>query len=207
LLDAPGAPLLVSPVVIGPTVTFSHGLFTSERGMNTFDIIVIVVLAYSLLRGLFRGLLKEAASIVGVLGGFFAAYAFYAPAAGYLTGVISNAAYRNLIAFLAIFCIVVIVVNVIAVVIKYLMRVVFLGWLDRLGGFLFGAVKGVLIVSVVFLALTAFLPKGTPIIRDSATAPYVAVAAETLSTVVSSDIKNEFTSKLEALKKGWDLFK
>ena len=62
-------------------------------------------------------------------------------------------------------------------------------------------------MSVVFLALTAFLPKGTPLIRDSATAPYVAVAAEYLSTLVSSDIKDEFASKLDALKKGWSLFK
>jgi membrane protein required for colicin V production len=179
-------------------------LFAPERDMNTFDIIVIVILAYSLLRGLFRGLLKEAASVAGVLGGFFLAYLFYAPAAGYLAGLVSNPAYRNILAFLAIFCAVVITVNVIAVVIKYLMRIVFLGWLDRLGGFLFGAVKGVLIVSVIFLVLTAFLPKGTPLIRNSA---YVALAAENLAALVSSDIKHEFTSKLDALKKGWDLFK
>jgi len=175
--------------------------------MNTFDIIVIVVLAYSVLRGLFRGLLKEAASVAGVLGGFFAAYAFYAPAADYLKTFIANPAYRNILAFLAIFCIVVIVVNVVAVIIKYLLRIVFLGWVDRLGGFFFGALKGALIVSVVFLALTAFLPKGTPIIRDSVTAPYVAVAAEHLSALISSDIKSEFTSKLEALKKGWPALK
>ncbi len=175
--------------------------------MNTFDVIVVVILAYSLLRGLFRGLLKEAASVAGVLGGFFLAYGFYATVAGYLTGLVSNPAYRNILAFLAIFCLVVIAVNVVAVIVKYLMRIVFLGWLDRLGGFVFGAAKGVLIVSVIFLALTAFLPKGTPLIRDSATAPFVAVVAENLAALISSDIKSEFTSKLDALKKGWDLFK
>ena len=175
--------------------------------MNAFDIIVVVILAYSLLRGLFRGLLKEAASVIGVLGGFFAAYTFYAPASGYLTGLVSNPAYRNILAFLAIFCIVVIVVNVVAIILKYLLRIVFLGWLDRLGGLVFGTVKGILIAAVLFLVLTAFLPKGTPLIRDSATAPYVAVVAEHLSAVISSDIKHEFTSKLDALKKGWNLFK
>jgi membrane protein required for colicin V production len=184
-----------------------NGPLTPERDMNTFDIFVVVILAYSLLRGLFRGMLKEAASVAGVLGGFFLAYTFYASGAGYLTGVVSNPAYRNILAFLAIFCVVVIVVNVVAIIVKYLMRIVFLGWLDRLGGFLFGALKGALIVSVVFLALTAFLPKGTPLIRDSATAPYVALVAENLAVLVSSDIKNEFTSKLDTLKKGWDLFK
>lgn len=175
--------------------------------MNAFDIIVAVILAYSLIRGLFRGLVKELASIIGVLGGFFAAYSYYHVAAGYLSGLISNLAYRNILAFLIIFCGVVVLVNVLAIIIKYLLRIVFLGWLDRLGGVGFGVVKGVLIVSVVFLALTAFLPKGTPLIRDSLAAPYVSVVSEKLASLVSSDIKNEFLAKLEVLKKVWKILK
>lgn len=175
--------------------------------MNAFDIVVAVILAYSLIRGLFRGLMKELASIIGVLGGFFAAYSFYNVAAGYLSGLISNPAYRNILAFLIIFCSVVILVNVLAIIIKYLLKIVFLGWLDRLGGVAFGVVKGVLIVSVIFLALTAFLPKGTPLIRDSLSAPYVSVISEKLAMMVSSDIKSEFSAKLEALKKIWNIMK
>ncbi|MGD9324868.1 MAG: CvpA family protein, partial [Desulfobacterales bacterium] len=34
--------------------------------MNPFDIIIIVILGYSLVRGIFRGLVKEVSSIVGV---------------------------------------------------------------------------------------------------------------------------------------------
>jgi len=64
-----------------------------------------------------------------------------------------------------------------------------------------------LIVSVVFLALTAFLPKGTPLIRDSLAAPYVSVVSEKLASLVSSDIKNEFLAKLEVLKKVWKILK
>jgi membrane protein required for colicin V production len=173
--------------------------------MNAFDIIVGVILAYSLIRGLFRGLVKEASSIIGVLGGFFAAYSFYGLLAGYLSGVVSNPAYRNLLAFLTIFCAVVVLVNVLAIIIKYLLKIVFLGWLDRLGGVVFGFIKGALIVAVLFLALTAFLPKGTPLIKDSLTAPYVSLVSERLATVVASDVKREFATKLDELKKAWKL--
>jgi membrane protein required for colicin V production len=173
--------------------------------MNAFDIVVGVILAYSLIRGLFRGLVKEVSSIIGVLGGFLAAYSFYGILAVYLSGVISNSAYRNLLAFLIIFCAMVVLVNVLAVIIKYLMKIVFLGWLDRLGGVVFGFIKGALIVAVLFLALTAFLPKGTPLIKDSLTAPYVSLVSEKLATVVSSEIKREFATKLEELKKAWKL--
>jgi membrane protein required for colicin V production len=175
--------------------------------MNAFDIIVAVILSYSLIRGLFRGLVRELASVVGVLGGFLAAYSFYGAAAGYLSGLVSNPAYRNILAFMVIFCGVVILVNLLALVVKYVLRVVFLGWLDRLGGAAFGAVKGVLIVSVIFLALTAFLPKGTPLIRDSMSGPYVSMVSEKLAALVSNDIKSEFSAKLDALKKAWNILK
>jgi len=173
--------------------------------MNAFDIIVGVILAYSLFRGLFRGLVKEASSIIGVLGGFLVACSFYGLLAGYLSGVVSNPAYRNLLAFLIIFCAVVVLVNVLAIVIKYLLRIVFLGWLDRLGGVVFGFIKGALIVAVLFLALTAFLPKGTPLIKDSLTAPYVSLVSERLASLVASDVKREFATKLDELKKAWKL--
>ena len=183
------------------------GQTTFERLMNAFDILVAVILSYSLIRGLFRGLVKELASIIGVLGGFLAAYSLYGVAAGYLSGLVSNPAYRNILAFMVIFCVVVILVNLLAVVIKYVLRIVFLGWLDRLGGVAFGVVKGVLIVSVIFLVLTAFLPKGTPLIRDSMSAPYISMVSEKLAALVSNDIKSEFSAKLDALKKAWNILK
>jgi membrane protein required for colicin V production len=103
--------------------------------------------------------------------------------------------------------VVMILVNLLALVIKYVLRIVFLGWLDRLGGAAFGVVKGVLIVSVIFLVLTAFLPKGTPLIRDSMSAPYVSMVSEKLAALVSNDVKTEFSAKLDALKKAWNLLR
>ncbi|MBW1983457.1 MAG: CvpA family protein, partial [Deltaproteobacteria bacterium] len=49
--------------------------------MNTFDIIIAAIFGYCLVRGLFRGLIKELASIIGVLSGFYAAYTYYQEAA------------------------------------------------------------------------------------------------------------------------------
>jgi membrane protein required for colicin V production len=178
---------------------------TVECRMNALDIFVGVILIYGLVRGIFRGLVKEVSSLIGVLGAFMAAYSFYGMVGGYLSGVVSSPAYRNLLAFLIIFCAVVVFVNVLAIVIKYLLKIVFLGWLDRLGGVVFGFIKAALIVSVLFLALTAFLPKGTPLIKESLTAPYVAVVSERLATIVPSDIKREFAAKLDELKKAWKL--
>ncbi len=84
------------------------------------------------------------------------------------------------------------------------MNITSLGWFDRLFGVGFGVVKGLLIVSVVLLALTTFLPKQSPVIKDSALAPYVMVVADKMGKVVSREMRDTFDEKMQALKKAWE---
>ena len=173
--------------------------------MNPFDILILVILGYSLIRGLFRGLVKEISSIVGVFGGFYAAYTYYKILAKLLSGLIQDVSYLNILSFLIIFCGVLIVVSVLGVIIKYLLNIAFLGWVDRIGGVIFGFVKGILIVTVLFISLTAFLPKGSAFIKNSVLAPHVSWVSEKMAKVVSQEMKQDFMSKLEELKKIWKI--
>ncbi len=175
--------------------------------MNPFDILIIVILGYSLVRGLFRGLVKEVSSLIGVLGGFYAAYTYYKVLAGLLAGLIHDTSYLNILSFLIIFCGVLIIVGVLGVIIKYVLNISFLGWADRIGGFVFGVSKGILIVSILFITLTAFLPKGTAFIKNSKLAPHVSWISEKLAEVVSKDMKLDFKAKLGELKKAWKIQK
>jgi membrane protein required for colicin V production len=173
--------------------------------MNPFDILIIVILGYSLVRGLFRGLVKEISSIIGVLGGFYAAYTYYMLLAKLLSRLIHDVSYLNIVSFLIIFCGVLIIVSVLGVIIKYLLNVAFLGWVDRIGGLFFGIIKAVLIVSVLFISLTAFLPQGSAFIKNSVMAPHVAWVSEKMAKVVSRQMKQDFMTKLEQLKKSWKI--
>ena len=171
--------------------------------MNAFDIFVVVVVGFCLIRGIFRGLIKELSSIIGVFAGFYGAYTYYVKLAQLLSKWISDTGYLNIFSFLLIFCCVFIIISVLGVVIKYLLNVAFLGWVDRICGAGFGLIKGVLIVAVVMISLTAFLPKGSPLIKKSLLAPHVALVSETMAKVVSEDMKGEFAGKINALKKAW----
>ena len=173
--------------------------------MNPFDILIIVILGYCLVRGLFRGLVKEVSSIIGVLGGFYAAYSYYPLVAKWLSRFIADIAYKNILSFLIIFCLVLIITNVLGIIIKYLLNIAFLGWVDRIFGILFGMTKGILIVSVLFIILTAFLPKGVPILKNSVLAPHVMWVSENMAKVISKDMKREFSEKLGELKKAWKI--
>jgi membrane protein required for colicin V production len=173
--------------------------------MNPFDILIIVILGYSLIRGLFRGLVKEISSVIGVFGGFYAAYTYYKILADLLSGLIQDISYLNILSFMIIFCGVLIVVSVLGVIIKYLLNIAFLGWVDRIGGVIFGFAKGILIVSVIFISLTAFLPKGSPFIKNSVLAPHVSWVSEKMAKVISQEMKQDFMSKLGELKKAWKI--
>ena len=173
--------------------------------MNPFDILIIVILGYSLVRGLFRGLVKEVSSIIGVFGGFYAAYTYYMVLAKVLARLIHDVSYLNILSFLIIFCVVLIIVSILGVIIKYLLNIAFLGWVDRIGGLFFGIIKAVLIVSVLFISLTAFLPQGSAFIKNSVMAPHVAWFSEKMAKVVSRQMKQDFMTKLEELKKSWKI--
>jgi membrane protein required for colicin V production len=69
---------------------------------------------------------------------------------------------------------------------------------------MFGAMKGILIVSVLLIALTAFLPKGTPVIKDSLLSPYVTLVSEKMAKVISKDMKHDFSTKIATIKKAWE---
>jgi len=175
--------------------------------MNPFDIFIIIVLGYCIVRGLFRGLVKEASSVIGVLGGFYAAYSYYPKLAKLLSGLIVNPSYLNILSFLIIFCGVLIIISILGVVVKYLLNVAFLGWVDRICGVGFGLIKGVLIITVLFIILTTFLPKGAPLIKESVLAPHAIWISEKMVHAVPKEMKKDFFGKLDEFKKAWKIQK
>ena len=172
--------------------------------MNPLDITFSVIIAFCLIRGGFRGIVKEASAIIGVFGGFFAAYTYYPLLAQQLSRFIDSSAWLNIISFLIIFGAIFAAVSALGVLIKYLLKVVFLGWVDRLCGAGFGLVKGILISAVLLMVFATFLAKGNPMIRDSKTAPYVTVVSEALSSLTTKDLRTQFNTKIEYARKKWD---
>ncbi|MBF0226534.1 MAG: CvpA family protein [Desulfobacterales bacterium] len=172
--------------------------------MNPFDIITIVILAFTLIRGIFRGLIKEVSSIVGVVGGYYIAYTYYADISKLISKWMPDQSYINLVSFLLLFCVMFISVSLVGVLINYLLNIAFLGWLNRLLGAGFGFIKGALIISIIFVGLTTFLKNDSPLIKDSMLAPYVSMISDKIVTVVPEDMKNKFMDKLKDFRKNWE---
>ena len=80
-----------------------------------------------------------------------------------------------------------------------------MGWLDRLLGGAFGAVRAILIATVFVMILTAFSgPKAPDSVADSKLAPYVMEAAQILVYLTPREIRDGFHSNYEKLREQWN---
>jgi membrane protein required for colicin V production len=173
--------------------------------MNPLDVVIIIIIGYGLIRGIFRGMVKEISSIIGVFAGFYAAYSYYPLVSDIMEDWITNVSFLNILSFMLIFCVIFFVISILGVIIKYLMHVASLGWMDRLLGASLGFAKAILIVSIILVALTAFLPKGAPIIKTSLLSPHVTVISEKLAQLITIEMKQAYTAKLKEIKKAWNV--
>lgn len=172
--------------------------------MNSLDILISVIVGFCLVRGIFRGIIKETTSIVGVFVGFYAAYTYYPIMAGHLSFLITNKSHLNIVSFFITFSILFLIVGFVGIVFKYLLKAVALGWADSILGGTFGLVKAVLIVSVMLVPLTVFLPQRSPFVKDSFLAPRVSAISEKMVAVVPKEMKKKFNANINALKKAWE---
>ncbi|MEA3231270.1 MAG: CvpA family protein [Thermodesulfobacteriota bacterium] len=171
--------------------------------MNIFDIIVVVILSFCLIRGFMIGMVRQVSSIVGVLAGFFAGIRYYPLLTGVLKRWIENPGYQDIAAFMIIFCGVFILVVLLAWVIHYLMKVSKIGWLDRVLGVVFGGVKALLVAAIILIALTTFLPSNASVVQGSRLARYLMPLSEKITLVVTHEVKSRYDKNIGNYIKTW----
>jgi len=136
--------------------------------MNWIDLIIVVLLIFSVISGFTNGLVKEVASLAGLILGIWGAIKFSAFTAEKLYDWFDmTGQYVGIIAFFVTFCVIIVIIHFIGIIADKIVDAVSLGFLNRILGMLFGLIKSVLILSVVFVLLNAidvrrsFLPAET----------------------------------------------
>ena len=125
--------------------------------MNSLDLVIIFIVGISIVFGLKRGLIKESFTLFALILGIVIANRSYIDGAKILGKVIHNPNVANIASFVGIFLMIAILLTFIGILLKKMIRVVQLGWIDRLGGAAFGFIRSAIIVGV-FLALTTKYP-------------------------------------------------
>lgn len=122
--------------------------------MSLLDISILTVCALGGLRGVLRGLIKEAAALLALILGGWIAYRFHPQAAHLLAGLLPPTAAR-MVAFVVLLILVGLAAHLLGNLLTGLMKLALLGWVNRLGGLLLGCVEGGLLLGMLFYAVLA----------------------------------------------------
>ena len=109
--------------------------------MTWLDIVIIVAIAIAILIGLRIGIIKAVLSLAGLIVGVILAGRYYVPFSEWLS-FIPQASVAKIVAFAIILIGVMVIAGVLASLLKWAASVVMLGWVNRLGGAVFGLVRG-----------------------------------------------------------------
>ena len=125
--------------------------------MNYLDIIIAIILFVFGWKGLRKGLIIEVVTLVAFGAGIYGAMHFSDFTAAHMQDFLEiDPNYLNTIAFVLTFIVLVVIVNLIGRLISKAIKSLNLGFFDKLGGFLFGIIKGVLLCSVLLMVLNNF---------------------------------------------------
>ena len=167
--------------------------------MNPLDWILIALLSYSIIKAFMQGLVREAFALAGLIIGMMVASWGYERAAIKLHGLIATAAIAQFVAFLGLLAITMVIFFIAGRLLHKTASAIGLGLLDRLGGAVFGFVRGCLLGVALLMAFTAFLPT-VPWIRDSKMAPYFLEAGHAVSFVVPADLERKLLNGAASIK-------
>ncbi|MEA3442136.1 MAG: CvpA family protein [Chloroflexota bacterium] len=136
--------------------------------MNWLDAVIIVIGLLFGLFGLWKGAIKAAFSIAGLVGGIALAGHYYEPAANILSS--SGAVWAKIAAYAIILIATLVVATVIGWFVAKLIHITPLGWLDRLIGFILGAGTGCMLCAAFLAIVSEYLPGTKETISQSAMA-------------------------------------
>jgi len=124
--------------------------------MSWLDFVVLAVISFAALIGFRIGIIKAILSLVSVIGGVILAERYYVPLSEWLT-FISEPNIAKIAAFVIIIIAVMIIAAIVASLLKFITSLMMLGWVNRLGGAVFGLLLGGTICSAGLAAWVNFI--------------------------------------------------
>ena len=161
--------------------------------MAWIDLVIIAVIALSALISLIRGFVKESISLVTWVVAGLIALRYYSPMADLLEPFVASDSLRNWVGGGILFVATLIVGAIVNFIVSQLVSKTGLSGTDKALGVVFGAARGVLIVTmIVLLASLTPMPEASWW-QDSLMIDFFQQLAEWIKTVIPADAVDKFS--------------
>lgn len=130
--------------------------------MSWLDIVILVVIAVATFGGLLIGLIAAGLSLAGIIVGIILAGRYYLPFSQQL-GFIPEENIAQVVAFAIILVGVMLIAVALAMVLRWAFSLIKLGWIDRIGGAVFGLAAGALLCGAMLAVWVKFVGAGATV--------------------------------------------
>jgi membrane protein required for colicin V production len=124
--------------------------------MNWLDIVILFIIVFFVASAYSAGLIRELVTLVSVVVGVIVAGMFYDDLARDVLVFIDDGSTARAIGFLILLGAAYLAGQLIAIMLKHVAALLLLGWADRMGGALFGVLKGLIVVEAVLILLVTY---------------------------------------------------
>ena len=164
--------------------------------MNTLDIILLVATGIATIYGLKTGLVKQLTLGAGVIIGLLQATIFYEQAGTWINELSGWESWIcNALGFIGILLAIAIIINLAGLILRWLLRIVLLGWVDRILGAVFSIFIAIIIVAFGVKISNNILPNneitGQTSQEESLLYKEVAEITFTIIEEVKEEVKDE----------------
>ena len=173
--------------------------------MNWLDIVLLLILAWSIFASLRKGLTREIVGLAAVILAILLGSWLYGTAGGFLAPYLNSRSLANLLGFLIVFCGTLLAGAAVSFIIGRFLKVTGLSILDHLLGAAFGALRGILVAVALIMGIMAFSSADRPpeaVVR-SRTAPYIVDAARLVASLAPYELKEGFRRSYAQVKSAW----
>ena len=164
--------------------------------MNILDYIILGLITFFVIKGIFKGFFREISSLAGIVFGILIGNHYYPQMVSLLKPYIPLEKSLPLISFFILFIAVVILFNLSGILLHHLFKKLLIAWLDRSLGLFLALIKGIIISYLLILVLAIYVPSTSRLLTESKAAPLVKLGFESMRSLISPDIYKDWKKRI-----------
>lgn len=161
--------------------------------MNILDIVLLVCLIPALIQGLRKGFIAQVVAIISLVLGGWLAYKFSAVVTEWLAQWLDITGQAlNIISFILIFAVVVTLLFLLGKILEASVKIILLGWLNKLLGLVFALFKYALVIGLMVILFDSINDKFNLVSRSYLDSSFMYSGLKSISYSVFPYLKSLF---------------